>query len=50
MHPHINVNIPDMIRIITGMRNEDIVFIGDRLYTDIAIGVNNGVTSLIFYD
>ena len=37
----------DMIKIITGMKNEDIVFIGDRLYTDIAIGVNNGVTSVL---
>ncbi len=37
----------DMIHRITGMRNEDIVFIGDRLYTDIAIGVNNGVTSVL---
>lgn len=37
----------DMIRIITGMSSEDIVFVGDRLYTDIAIGVNNGVTSVL---
>ena len=37
----------DMIKIITGTKNEDIVFVGDRLYTDIAIGVNNGVTSVL---
>ena len=37
----------EMIRRITGMKNEDIVFVGDRLYTDIAIGVNHGVTSIL---
>jgi 4-nitrophenyl phosphatase len=37
----------EMIKIITGMSSEDIVFIGDRLYTDIAIGVNNGVASIL---
>ncbi len=37
----------EMIRSMTGMKNEDIVFIGDRLYTDIAIGVNNGVASVL---
>lgn len=26
---------------------DDIAFIGDRLYTDIAIGVNHGVTSIL---
>jgi 4-nitrophenyl phosphatase len=37
----------DMIKIITGMNNDEIAFVGDRLYTDIAIGVNNGVTSVL---
>lgn len=37
----------DMIRIITGMSGDEIAFIGDRLYTDIAIGVNYGVTSVL---
>lgn len=31
----------------TGCNKEEIAFIGDRLYTDIAIGVNNGVTSVL---
>ncbi len=37
----------DMINILASTSNEDIVFVGDRLYTDIAIGVNNGVTSVL---
>ena len=31
----------------TGCRLEEIVFVGDRLYTDIALGFNNGVTSIL---
>ena len=30
-----------------GYRREDIVVIGDRLYTDIACGINAGVTSVL---
>ena len=37
----------DMIRLITGVSNEDMAFVGDRLYTDIAIGVNNGITGIL---
>lgn len=37
----------DMIRLIAGVRNEDMAFVGDRLYTDIAIGVNNGITGIL---
>jgi len=37
----------DMISEITGYKKEHMVIIGDRLYTDIALGVNNGVTSIL---
>jgi 4-nitrophenyl phosphatase len=37
----------DFILEYTGCRKEDLVFTGDRLYTDIAIGANNGVTSIL---
>lgn len=37
----------EMIERITGHRKEDMVIIGDRLYTDIATGFNNGVTSIL---
>lgn len=37
----------DIILSMTGYRKDEIVFVGDRLYTDIAIGVNNGVTSIL---
>jgi len=32
---------------ITGLKREEIAFIGDRLYTDIAVGVNNGATGIL---
>ena len=32
---------------VTGYSKEEIAFVGDRLYTDIACGVNNGVTGLL---
>jgi len=35
------------IKNITGCDNDDMVFIGDRLYTDIAIGAQNGITSIL---
>lgn len=37
----------DMIENITGYKKEDMVIVGDRLYTDIATGTNNGVTSIL---
>lgn len=37
----------DMIKLITGLQKDEIAFVGDRLYTDIAIGVNNNVTSIL---
>jgi 4-nitrophenyl phosphatase len=37
----------DMIGRLTGYRPEEMVIIGDRLYTDIATGRNNGVTSIL---
>lgn len=32
---------------ITGLHKSEIAFVGDRLYTDIAIGARNGVTSIL---
>lgn len=37
----------EMIKLITGVGGRDMAFVGDRLYTDIAIGVNNGITSIL---
>ncbi len=37
----------DMILSKTGYTKDQMVVIGDRLYTDIAFGVNNGVTSIL---
>jgi len=37
----------DMIKLISGMNSEEIAFVGDRLYTDIAVGVNNGITGIL---
>jgi len=37
----------DMIKLITGKSNEEIAFVGDRLYTDIAAAVNNGITGIL---
>jgi len=37
----------DMIKLITGRSDDEIAFVGDRRYTDIAIGVNNGITSIL---
>ncbi|MGI6668451.1 MAG: HAD-IIA family hydrolase [Acetivibrionales bacterium] len=37
----------DMISLFTGKKREEIAFIGDRLYTDIAIAVNNGITGIL---
>ena len=32
----------DMVVSITGHKKEDVAFVGDRLYTDVATGVKNG--------
>lgn len=32
---------------VTGVRREEIAFVGDRLYTDVAAGVENGATGLL---
>ncbi|MGL4608053.1 MAG: HAD-IIA family hydrolase [Eubacteriaceae bacterium] len=32
----------DMVLSITGYKKEEVAFVGDRLYTDVATGVNNG--------
>jgi 4-nitrophenyl phosphatase len=37
----------DAIIHVTGYSKDQIVFVGDRLYTDIAMGVNNGATSVL---
>ncbi len=37
----------DAIINVTGFKKDEIVFVGDRLYTDIAIGKNNGITSVL---
>ncbi len=37
----------DMIKLITGKNSDDIAFVGDRLYTDIAVGVNNDITGVL---
>lgn len=37
----------DMIKLITGCNNDELVFVGDRLYTDIATAVNNGITGVL---
>ncbi len=37
----------DMICEVTGFSKEEMCFLGDRLYTDIAIGKQNGVTSVL---
>jgi HAD superfamily hydrolase (TIGR01450 family) len=37
----------DMIKEITGISVNDMVIFGDRLYTDIALGKRNGVTSVL---
>lgn len=37
----------DMIKLITGMKSDELAFVGDRLYTDIATAVNNGITGIL---
>ena len=37
----------EKILAVTGLKREEIAFVGDRLYTDVAAGVRNGVTGLL---
>ena len=37
----------DKVLSLTGVKREELAFIGDRLYTDVAAGVNNGATGLL---
>ena len=37
----------DMICSLKGCRIDEIAFVGDRLYTDVATGVNNGSTGIL---
>ncbi len=39
--------VVDMIEAVTGVSREDTCIFGDRLYTDIALGAHNGVTSIL---
>lgn len=44
-----NIVMGDGIKDITGYSAEEIIMVGDRLYTDIKFGVNNGFSSLLVY-
>ena len=37
----------DMITALTGYAKEDMAFVGDRIYTDVATGVNNGTKGFL---
>lgn len=37
----------DMIKLTTGKKDAELAFVGDRLYTDIATGVKNGITGIL---
>lgn len=37
----------DMVLEITGYKREEIAFVGDRIYTDVATGVNNGAKGFL---
>lgn len=39
--------VVEMIQEVTGVAREDMCVFGDRLYTDIALGTRNGVTSVL---
>lgn len=39
--------VVEMIETVTGVSKDDICIFGDRLYTDIALGAKNGVTSIL---
>lgn len=42
-----NLETVDMIVAKTGWKREEIAFVGDRIYTDVATGVNNGAIGLL---
>jgi len=37
----------DMVLSRTGFSRDEVAFVGDRLYTDVAVGVNNGAAGLL---
>ena len=37
----------DMVLSITGFKKEEVAFVGDRIYTDVATGVNNGAKGFL---
>ena len=37
----------DMIKLLTGRNSNEMAFVGDRLYTDVAVCVNNGITGIL---
>lgn len=37
----------DMVLLCTGVRRERVAFVGDRLYTDVAVGVNHGAKGFL---
>ena len=37
----------DMVIERTGYKKEEIAFVGDRIYTDVATGVNNGAVGIL---
>lgn len=37
----------DMVLSLTGMEREETAFVGDRIYTDVATGVNNGAKGIL---
>ena len=37
----------DMLTSITGVEAKNMAFVGDRLYTDVATGVNNGAVGIL---
>lgn len=42
-----NAETVEMVLSQTGFRREEVAFVGDRLYTDVAVGVNNGAMGLL---
>lgn len=37
----------DMVLQVTGCKREEVAFVGDRLYTDVAVGVKNGARGIL---
>lgn len=42
-----NKEVLDVVYEITGYSSKDLAIVGDRLYTDIATGINGGITSIL---